>query len=78
MSRRLMYALVLPLLAVECWAQFVAHDQQMVTLFAVLVLGVLAVRWVLGADAADAECLPDCPKCRESESLESEVRDARS
>jgi hypothetical protein len=70
MSRALMYVLVLPLLAAEVWAQFVAHDQQFVLLFAVLGLGVLAVRWVLGPTAAETECLPNCPKCRESESLE--------
>lgn len=70
MSRALMYVLVLPLLAAEVWAQFVAHDQQLVYLFAVLGLGVLAVRWVLGPTEAEAECLPDCVKCAESESLE--------
>jgi hypothetical protein len=65
-----MYALVGPLLAAEVWAQFVAHDQQLVDLTAVLGLGVLAVRWVLGPTAAETECLPDCPKCAESESLD--------
>lgn len=69
MSRRLMYALVLPLLAVEVWAQLIAHDEQLAALAAVLVLGVLAVRYVLGPQtAAEADCPPDCRKCRESES----------
>jgi hypothetical protein len=68
MNRGLMYALVLPLLAAEVWAQFVAHDQRLVSLFAVLCLGVLAVRWVLGPQAAEETCPPDCAKCRESES----------
>ncbi len=70
MSRGLMYALVLPLLAAEVWAQFVAHDQQLVTLFAVLALGALAVRYLLGPQAEEDACPPDCPKCRESESWE--------
>lgn len=68
MSRSLMYALVLPLLVAECWAQFVAHDQQWTTVFAVLALGVLAVRRILGPTETD--CPPDCPKCAESESLD--------
>lgn len=68
MSRGLMYALVLPLLAAEVWAQLIAHDQQLTALFAVLALGVLAVRYVLGPQtAAEADCPPDCPKCDESE-----------
>lgn len=69
MSRALMYALVLPLLAAEAWAQFVAHDQRWTTVFAVLALGVIAVRYLLGPQEADEteSCLPDCPKCRESE-----------
>lgn len=70
MSRGLMYALFLPLLGAETWAQFVAHDQRAVLLFAVLAVGVLAVRLVLGPTEAEMECHPDCPKCRESESLE--------
>ncbi len=70
MSRGLMYALVLPLLAAEIWAQFAAHDQQLTTLFAVLAGGVLAVRWVLGPTEAETECLSGCPKCAESESWE--------
>ncbi|MFJ7341439.1 hypothetical protein ACIQU3_14240 [Streptomyces sp. NPDC101110] len=67
MSRALMYVLVLPLLAAEVWAQFVANDQRLVALFAVLALGVLAVRWITGPEA-DA-CPPNCRKCAESESL---------
>ncbi|MGW0352414.1 hypothetical protein ACWDX8_38310 [Streptomyces anthocyanicus] len=67
MSRALMYALILPLLAAECWAQFVAHDQRWTTVLALLALGVLAVRYaLLGPQTDDEECLPDCPKCRES------------
>ncbi|MFH9894398.1 hypothetical protein ACH4OQ_38445 [Streptomyces luteogriseus] len=68
MSRALMYVLVLPLLAAELWAQLWAQDQRLVVLFAVLGLGVLAVRWITGPEA-DA-CPPNCVKCRESESLE--------
>ncbi|MGW1496821.1 hypothetical protein [Streptomyces sp. NPDC002402] len=70
MNRGLMYALALPLLAAEVWAQFAVHDQRWTTVFAVLALGVLAVRYLLGPTEAEAECLPDCPKCRESKSLE--------
>lgn len=71
MSRRLMYALVLPLLVAEVWAQLVAHDQQLAALAAVLTLGVVAVRYVLGPQTpAEADCPPDCQKCAESESLE--------
>ncbi|MFG3134489.1 hypothetical protein ACGFZU_43295 [Streptomyces tendae] len=66
MSRVLMYALILPLFAAECWAQVVAHDQRWTILFALLALGVLAVRYALGPQTDDEECLPDCPKCRES------------
>lgn len=70
MSRAVFYALVLPLLAVECWAQFVAHDQQIVTLAALLALAVIAVRWATLPRTDADECPADCPKCRESESLE--------
>lgn len=66
MSRALLYALILPLLAAECWAQFVAHDQRWTTVLALLGLGVLAVRHALRPQTDDEECLPDCPKCRES------------
>ncbi|MEW1605591.1 hypothetical protein [Streptomyces sp. NPDC093808] len=69
MSRSLFYVLVLPLLGAEIWAQFVAHDQQIVTLTALLALAVIAVRWAT-LPRPDAECPADCPKCRESESLE--------
>ncbi|WP_461712363.1 hypothetical protein [Streptomyces sp. DSM 41013] len=69
MSRVLMYVLVLPLLAAEVWAQLIAHDQQLTALFAVLTLGVVAVRYVLGPQTpAEADCPPDCQKCRESAS----------
>ncbi|MFB8753972.1 hypothetical protein [Streptomyces parvulus] len=66
MSRGLMYALILPLLAAESWAQFVAHDPRWTTLFALLAGAVLAVRYALGPQTDAEECLPDCPKCRES------------
>ncbi|UUU32728.1 hypothetical protein JIX56_24100 [Streptomyces sp. CA-210063] len=66
MSRGLMYALVLPLLAAEVWAQFVARDQRWTTVFAVLALGVLAVRYLLGPQTGAEGCPPDCAKCRES------------
>lgn len=68
MSRALTYALALPLLAAECLAQFVAHDPRWTAVFAVLTLGVVAVRLVLGPDGTG--CLPDCPECAESESLD--------
>jgi hypothetical protein len=68
MSRNLMLALVLPLLAAEFYAQFVAHDQAWTTVFAVLALGVLAVRAVLGPQTADERaCPPNCRKCEEDE-----------
>ncbi|MGW0412995.1 hypothetical protein ACWDZX_17095 [Streptomyces collinus] len=60
MSRRLFLALALPLLAVEVVAQFFLRDRQLTDLFAVLALGVIAVRWVLGPQAADeTESDPD-------------------
>lgn len=66
MSRALMYTIILPLLAAEVWAQFVAHDQQFGTLFFLLALGVLAVRYLLGPQTDEETCPPNCPKCRES------------
>jgi hypothetical protein len=64
MSRALFLVLVLPLLAVECVAQFVLHDQQLTTLAALLALAVVAIRWALGPQTADeSECPADCPKC---------------
>jgi hypothetical protein len=69
MSRALMYALLLPLLGAETWAQFIAHDQQLTWLFLVLALGVVAVRYVLGPQEDDETCPPDCQKCIESESM---------
>lgn len=65
MSRVLFLVLVLPLLAVECVAQFLLHDQQLTTLAALLALAVVAIRWALGPQT-DAECAADCPKCAES------------
>ena len=53
-----MYVLVLPLLAAEIWFQFVAHDQQLVNLFCLLALAVLAVRWAT-APRTDAETAED-------------------
>jgi hypothetical protein len=70
MSRGLTYALVLPLLAAEIYAQFVLHDQQWTTFFALLALAVVAVRWATLPRQADDECPTDCPKCRESEPWE--------
>lgn len=72
MSRVLMYVLVLPLLAAESWAQFITHDQRWVLVFAILGIGVVTVRRLLGPQqAAESEpCPPNCVKCRESESLE--------
>ena len=63
MNRDLLYALALLLLAAEMWAQFVAHDQQWTTAFAILTAGVLAVRYLLGEPADGQTCPPDCPKC---------------
>jgi hypothetical protein len=54
-SRFLFYALALPLLAAECVAQFVWHDQAWTTVFALLTLAVIAIRWALGPQADDAE-----------------------
>lgn len=68
MSRTVMYALALPLLAAEFWAGLVARDPQWTAVLAVLVLGVLAVRLILGP--AETDCPPACPKCAESESLD--------
>jgi hypothetical protein len=67
MNRTLTLVLVLPLLVAETWAQFVAHDQAWTTVFAVLALGVLAVRYLLGPQTdSEADCPPDCRKCAES------------
>lgn len=68
MSRTLFLALVLPLLAAECVAQFALHDQAWTTVFALLALAAAAIRWALGPQTADERACPaDCPKCRESE-----------
>ena len=48
MSRTLFFVLVLPLLVAECVAQFVLHDQAWATVFGLLALAVVAVRWALG------------------------------
>ncbi|MFD4377693.1 hypothetical protein ACFWPY_39875 [Streptomyces sp. NPDC058527] len=69
MTRHLFLALVLPLLAAECIAQFVLHDQELTTLSALLALAVIAIRWALGPQTAEERACPaDCPKCAESES----------
>jgi hypothetical protein len=64
-NRFLFYAQALPLLAAECVAQFVWHDQQLTTLFALLGLAVAAVGWATLPRQYD-DCPPDCPKCAES------------
>ncbi|MFF3160859.1 hypothetical protein [Streptomyces sp. NPDC003273] len=69
MSGRLYLALILCVVAFEAWAKFVAHNWRLTVLASLLGLGVIAVRYATGP-RADAECLPDCPKCAESESLE--------
>ncbi|MFJ2964236.1 hypothetical protein ACIPIC_18295 [Streptomyces collinus] len=67
MSRTLFLSLFLPLLAAECVAKFVLHSQPWTNTFALLGLGVLAVRLYLGPQASEAEqCPPDCLKCAES------------
>ncbi|MFD5670256.1 hypothetical protein ACFWIK_35835 [Streptomyces anthocyanicus] len=66
MSRVLFRALILPLLAAACVAQFVLHDQQWATVLALLGLAVVAVRWALGSRPDERACPPDCPKCAES------------
>jgi hypothetical protein len=67
MSRRLFLFLVLPLLAAECFAQFVLHDQERTTVLALLALAVIAIRWALGPrTASERACPADCPKCAES------------
>lgn len=69
MSRPFFLALVLPLLGVECIAQFVLHDQELTNLAALAALAVIAIRWALGPrPAEEGECHPDCPKCAESAS----------
>ncbi|MFF9168284.1 MULTISPECIES: hypothetical protein [unclassified Streptomyces] len=70
MSPILFRALVLPLLAAECVAQFVLHDQAWTTVCALLALAVIAIRWALGPQTDDERCEPDCPKCAESLSEE--------
>jgi len=73
MTRRLFFALFLPLLAAECVAKFVMHDQAWTIVFALLALAVIAVRWARGPQTADERACPvDCPECRESESTDPE------
>jgi hypothetical protein len=69
MSRAVSYALALPLLGAEIYAQFVMGDQAWTTVFALLTLAVIAVRWATLPRPVD-ECPADCPKCAESESRE--------
>lgn len=66
MSRAVFLALALLLLAAECLAAFVWHDQAWVNVFALLGLGVIVVRWAIGPQGDDERCSPDCPKCAES------------
>ncbi|MYW14240.1 hypothetical protein GT039_01195 [Streptomyces sp. SID2955] len=74
MSRRLYLVLVIGLVAFEAWAQFIAHDRLLTALACVLGLGVIAVRYLLGpTEAAEAECLPDCSKCAESQNTDGGV-----
>ncbi|MFJ4562106.1 hypothetical protein ACIP4Q_39375 [Streptomyces massasporeus] len=68
MNRAVFLALALPLLVAECVAQFVLDDQTLTTVFALLCLGVIAVRWALGPRTAEGECPANCAKCAESES----------
>ncbi|MFD6740732.1 hypothetical protein ACWHA6_38015 [Streptomyces anthocyanicus] len=70
MSRPLFLALALTLLVAECIAQFALHDQQWATVFALLGLAAVAVRWALGSRPDERACPPDCPKCAESLSLD--------
>ncbi|WP_432169711.1 hypothetical protein [Streptomyces sp. 1222.5] len=70
MSRTLFLALVLPILAAECVAQFALHDQTWTTVCALLGLAVVAIRWACGPRTADEQCAADCPKCAESRSDE--------
>jgi hypothetical protein len=63
-----MYLLLL--LAAEAWWQFIAHDQRWTWVFAVLGVGVISVRYLLGPQTDTESCPPDCQKCRESESLQ--------
>jgi hypothetical protein len=67
MSRTLMYVLAVPLLIAECVAQFIAHDQKWTTVFALLGISVVVVRWALGPQTAaeQASCPSDCTKCAE-------------
>jgi hypothetical protein len=67
MGRPLFYALVVPLLIVECVAQFMTHDQEMVAVAALATLAVVAVRWA-ALSREVRECAEDCPKCVESQS----------
>jgi uncharacterized protein involved in response to NO len=66
-KRSLFLALFLPLLAAECVAQFVLHSQTWTNFFAVLGLGVIGVRYLLGPQSTELECMPDCSKCAEDE-----------
>jgi hypothetical protein len=67
MNRILNLTLIGLPLAVETWCEFIAHDQTLVNVSAAAGLGLIVIRWLL----LDAEkCPPNCPKCRESESVE--------
>jgi len=61
--------LALVLLVAECVAQFIAHSQTWATVFFLLTLAVLAVRWARGPQTADEwDCPANCPKCAEDNS----------
>lgn len=77
MSRVLFLALFLPLLAAECVASFVLHNQQWTLVLALLGLAVVAVRWALGSHPDERECPPDCVKCAESLSWDAERGEQR-
>ncbi|MFG2480987.1 hypothetical protein [Streptomyces fagopyri] len=69
MTRTLFLAFFLPLLGVECIAQFLMHDQELTNVAALLTAGLIAIRWALGPrTASERACPPNCPKCAESES----------
>lgn len=66
MSRTLLLALLLPLFAAECVAQFIVHDQRWVNVFGLLEMAVIAVRWFLGPQVDEERCPADCRRCAES------------
>lgn len=67
MTRSLLLVLAVLLLVAECVAQFALHDQEWTTVFALLGLAVVAIRWAIGPGSGEGQCPADCPKCAESE-----------